>query len=114
MGHRENREITRRDWIQTIIYILLMIGVIIWGAFLMLPSYLSLWLMVTAVLIYSLTVWHTRHFDYRCNKCGNEFGINVIKNIISPQGLDRQGGWKYLKCPKCGEKSRAKVIKKIA
>jgi DNA-directed RNA polymerase subunit RPC12/RpoP len=113
VGKTDNREINKRDWVQGIIYLLLYIGVVVWGAFLMLPTYWTLWLMVIAVLSYSLIVWHTRHFDYRCANCSKEFGIGVIRNIISPQGIGSQGSWKYLKCPKCGERTRAKVIKKV-
>jgi hypothetical protein len=113
LSRSEEKELKRSDWIRAIAYLLIMIAVIVWGAFLMLPVFWQPWLMVTAVLVYSLVVWHTRHFDYRCSKCQEEFGISVISDLISPQGIGQGGSWKYLKCPKCGTRTRAKTIRKM-
>ena len=103
---------SRTDPKRVIIYTLVMLAVIVWGALLMLPGYWMLWITVTAVLVYSLLVWYTRHFAYRCAKCGEEFAVSVIGNLTGLQGLDRNGSWKALKCPGCGGRTRARVIKR--
>jgi len=68
-----------------------------------LPSFVGLFFLVR---------WHAGNFAYRCLKCSHEFEISAFVDFISPHGPDKSGGWKYLKCPKCHEKSRAAVIKK--
>lgn len=57
-----------------------------------------------------LVVWHARTFAYRCRNCGHEFEISPWVDLISPHGLGKEGGWKYLRCPKCGQRTRAAVI----
>jgi len=57
-----------------------------------------------------LVVWHARTYAYRCRNCGHEFEISPWVDLISPHGLGKEGGWKYLRCPKCGQRTRAMVI----
>jgi hypothetical protein len=45
--------------------------------------------------------------------CENPFKISSLINFISPHGIDKQGGWKYLKCPACKTRNRARVIAKL-
>ena len=63
--------------------------------------------------LYILVRWHNQTFGYRCKNCGHEFEISTFRNFISPHGIDMLGGWKYLKCPQCGSRTRARVIRKI-
>jgi hypothetical protein len=70
------------------------------------------WLMAVVVGLFLLVRWHTRAFGYRCRNCGNEFEISMLMDFVSPQGLGRGGGWKCLRCPKCGRWTRAFVINK--
>jgi hypothetical protein len=111
-GEMDDKELRAFDWIKAGAYFLLMVGVIVWGGFLMLPDYWGLWLVLTCVLVYSLIVWHTRHFDYRCPNCGAEYGIDVWQDVTGLSRINQQGGWKLLKCPKCKVRAEAKVIKK--
>ena len=106
------REVNTGDWIKSILYTLIIVGIIVWGAFLMIPDgYLSLFVASVAILLFSLVVWHARTFGYRCEKCSNEFTISAFTDLISPSGINKSGGWKYLKCPKCGQRSKATVVK---
>jgi len=72
------------------------------------------WWVGSAVVVASLILivrWHAKNFFYICSKCGEEFKISTVMDFISPHGLSKSGGWKYLKCPKCKKWSRAKIIK---
>lgn len=104
---------TKEDWISTIIYIAIFLAVIIIGATFLLPVYWYVWPVLVIGGLFLLVRWHAKNFAYHCPKCGHEFEISTFTDFISPQGPSKSGGWKYLKCPKCRERSRATVIKKI-
>jgi hypothetical protein len=69
-------------------------------------------LVVVVIGLLALVGWHARTFAYRCRSCGNEFDIPMLMDFISPHGPGRGGGWKLLRCPKCGRWTRAFVIRK--
>jgi DNA-directed RNA polymerase subunit RPC12/RpoP len=69
-------------------------------------------LLIIAIGLALLVLWHARTFGYRCRSCGNEFEISLLVDFISPHGLGFGGGWKLLRCPKCGRWTRAFVIRK--
>lgn len=104
---------TKEDWIRTIIYLVVFAAVIIIGAIFILPVYWYIWLILVMGSLFLLVRWHAKNFAYRCSKCGYELEISTFIDFISPHGLGKGGGWKNLKCPKCHEKSKATVIKKI-
>ena len=66
------------------------VGILVWVA------------LVVSGLLY-LVHWHTDSFDYRCPNpdCENIFAIPWWLNLISPQGIGRGGGRKFLRCPHC-------------
>jgi DNA-directed RNA polymerase subunit RPC12/RpoP len=107
------RETNKSDWIITIIllvfYIVLVIAISVWLA----PQYMILSILLGAIGLLLLVLWHNRTFAYRCSSCGNEFEISALLNFFSPHGIDNEGGWKYLKCPSCKIWRRARVIKKL-
>ncbi|OIQ05910.1 MAG: hypothetical protein AUK59_02025 [Candidatus Altarchaeum sp. CG2_30_32_3053] len=113
MTQYQYQETTKEDWIRTIIYIAAFVAIIIIGAIFLLPAYGYIWLILFVGSLFLLVRWHAKNFAYRCPKCGHEFEISAFIDFISPHGLCKGGGWKYLKCPKCHERSRATVIKKI-
>jgi len=108
-----NKETAKEDWVKTLSYIALFVAVIIIGAISLLPSYPYIWLFLFAGSLFLLARWHANKFAYRCSKCGHEFEISTLTDFVSPHGLSKSGGWKYLKCPKCHERSKATVIKKV-
>ncbi len=71
---------------------------------------IGLVLAVGALLL--VVTWHTRTFAYRCRNCDNEFAISAPLDFISPHAFDFSGGWKLLRCPRCGRWTRAHVIRK--
>jgi DNA-directed RNA polymerase subunit RPC12/RpoP len=112
MTHHHYKETTKEDWLKTMMYIAVFVLVIISGAIILLPSYAYIWLLLFAGSLFLLVKWHAHTFGYRCPNCGHEFAISTVTDFVSPHGLSKRGGWKYLKCPQCHERIRAMVIKK--
>jgi len=78
------------------------------------PLGFMLWLLLLTVGLLSLVNWHTRTFAYRCPKCGHEFEISTLRNLVSPHGPSRRGGgWKLLRCPECKRLGFADVLGKV-
>lgn len=107
------QETIKEDWIMTIIYVAVFVAIIIIGAIFLLPVYWYIWLILVAGSLFLLVKWHSKNFAYRCSKCGHEFEISTFTDFVSLHGVNKSGSWKYLKCPKCHEKSRATVRRKI-
>lgn len=107
------RETAKRDWVVTIALIIILMTGLSVGVILLLPDFWYLFIVVAAGSLVLLVRWHNRNFAFRCRNCGHEFGISAMRNFFSPHGIDESGGWKYLKCPHCQRRTRARVIKKI-
>jgi len=102
-----------RDWLIMVGAVVLCIGVVtICALILMSGGYRYLWVGLFAVALYLLVRWHASVTAYRCTRCGHEFEIGVVTDLVSPHGPGRGGGWKYLKCPSCGRRSKARVLVK--
>jgi ABC-type transport system involved in cytochrome bd biosynthesis fused ATPase/permease subunit len=112
------QETERRDWIVTIALISLSIAAIAIGAIFLISTLWYLWIIIVAFIVLILVNWHSKTFGYRCTKCREEFGVTFLTELISAHGISKKEdgtsyGWYYLKCPKCKEKSKAIVIKKV-
>lgn len=110
------KDITKIDWTKTAIYLILYIAAIIIGAIFLIPmgpNGIVIWIIVIVIGgLLLLSLWHTRTYAYRCPICGYEFEISWLKDLFSIQGADSEGGWKLIKCPECGKRSKKRVIKK--
>ncbi len=96
-----------RDWAVTGLFIALGCAAIIAGGLALAPRYPTAYVLLLVGSVLALLVtWHARSFGYRCPKCGEEFGISVFADFISPHMLTT----KYLKCPRCGKRSWAEVL----
>jgi DNA-directed RNA polymerase subunit RPC12/RpoP len=65
-----------------------------------------------------LFAWHHARNGYRCLNCGNEFEINTWGELAGPNGIGRNPhgslrGWKLLRCPRCGQRTRATRLHKV-
>jgi DNA-directed RNA polymerase subunit RPC12/RpoP len=110
----EYRKPTGRDWKRTVIYLALYIITISVGAFLLMPRGVAGALAWAAVVIggaFLLVRWHAETTAYRCRNCRHEFEISVFTDAISPHGPGG-GGWKYLRCPRCGQRTRTEILLK--
>lgn len=63
--------------------------------------------LLAAIILFILVRWHSRITAYICPRCHNKFTITPFIDFISPQGFTS----KYLKCPNCGKRVWAKVIR---
>lgn len=88
--------------------------------YLMLISISAFWLLVEHWLIWSVIVitgasllvnWHRRATVYRCPGCEHLYRISFLGSLLAPHGLNRQGPWLLLRCPRCGERRRTPVLK---
>ena len=100
-----------QDWLKTIAVIVIFVAVLIIGAIFLLPAYWYVWLVLVIGGLFWLVSWHAKRFAYRCTVCGYEFKISTVTDLISPHGIGSEGGWKYLTCPNCRQKTKAIVIK---
>ena len=55
---------------------------------------------------------HSKATVYHCPRCGYKFEISMLTDFFGPHGVDREGSWKYLRCPNCSNRSRMKILVK--
>lgn len=113
MSRSRYQNTTKKDWIKDFTYLAIFLALIAAGGILLLPEHWYIYLVLVAVLSFALVRWHAQYFAYRCTKCGTEFQISTFADFISPHGINKHGGWKYLKCPNCRKWSKAQVIKRV-
>jgi hypothetical protein len=110
-------EVTGHDWERTAFYLAVAMLLIVTGAiFLVAINRIIgaiLWFALVGVGLTILVSWHTKMYAYRCKQCGEQFEISPLTNFVSPQGVGKNGAWKYLKCPRCNKYERAEVLKKL-
>lgn len=75
------------------------------------PRGMMLWLGLVLAGTVLVSRWNANHLGYRCLHCGHEFTISMLTELTSPHGSEN-GGWRYLRCPRCDRKSRAKALVK--
>lgn len=112
MNDSRYRETEPGDWIRTGAYIAAFVLAIGAGAFLLLPELWPAWVVLLVAGSSALMLWHSRAFAYRCARCGQEFEISLLTELISPHGIGRDEGgcwwgYKYLECPNCQRRSKA-------
>jgi DNA-directed RNA polymerase subunit RPC12/RpoP len=97
---------------KTLVYIAAYLMVIGFSSFYLLLSYWYVWVALVIGGLLILVSWHAKATAYHCSRCNNEFEISILTDFFSPHGIDREGGWKYLKCPNCSNRSRMKILVK--
>ncbi len=104
------------DWLGTGLRVLVFVGTVAVGAYLLLPSYWYVWGSLVVGGLLFLAAWHARAFAYRCPRCGQAFEVSALVDFLSPQGVGRddQGhlySWKLLRCPECRRFAKATVVR---
>lgn len=103
-------------WQGTTVRLAVFLTLTIAGAIVLIPLARPFGILVWIVLVIGgllyLVHWHTESFDYRCPypDCDNVFEIRWWVNLVSPQGIGRRGGRKYLRCPSCRRFGWAQVV----
>jgi DNA-directed RNA polymerase subunit RPC12/RpoP len=106
------RKSKKKDWIKTLTYIALYVTIISFAAFYLLLSYWYVWIALTVAGLVIVISWHTKVTAYHCPICGFEFEISTLTDFFSPHGVNKNGAWKYLKCPTCSNRSKMEIIVK--
>jgi len=106
------REPRRKDWVKSLFYIAIYIAVLGFSSFYLLLSYWFVWAMLVIGGLLILLYWHARNTGYHCQKCGCEFEISMLTDFLSHHGVDKEGAWMYLNCPKCSTRSRMRILLK--
>ena len=106
------RKSKKKDWVKTLIYIALYVTIISFAAFYLLLSYWYVWITLTVTGLVILISWHAKVTAYRCQICSFEFEISTLTDFFSPHGINKNGAWKYLKCPSCSNRSKMEIIVK--
>ena len=106
------RKSRRKDWLKTLIYIAIYLTFLGFTGIYLLLSYWYVWMTLAAGGLIILVFWHAKATAYHCPGCGYEFEISIFTDFFSPHGVDREGAWKYLKCPNCSNRSRMETLVK--
>jgi hypothetical protein len=106
------RELTRKAFKYIAFYV---VGLLVAAAVLIIRTdlfgliiFFTIFLGGLLILVY----WHAHSFNFRCQCCGNVFEISTILDLVSPHGLQRENGWKFLCCPKCKKWSKTHIVPK--
>jgi hypothetical protein len=101
------------DYIRSIVYILLYVVLIGGGAFYLLPGYWYFWVVLVVGGLVLLVSWHRGETVYQCPNCSHVYEILFWVDLISPHGVDKDGGWLSLRCPHCKQRSKTRVMKRV-
>ena len=107
------RNPTHKDWIIGIALLMGYLIVISLSAILLIPEYWYWWLLLIIVSTFLLVIYQSRNYACRCRKCGHEFEVSFLTHLMAPHGVDKRGGWQWVKCPNCDKRAKATVIKVI-
>jgi DNA-directed RNA polymerase subunit RPC12/RpoP len=108
-----HHELIRDSWIKIIVYLLLAVALLTLPFIVLVPearwsALIALLLTMMAGHLLLVIETHVRAGGYRCGKCGHEFQINALQDLIGPHTLAK----KYVKCPQCGKRSWATVLRR--
>jgi DNA-directed RNA polymerase subunit RPC12/RpoP len=107
------REPNKADAIQTLILVAVFIIGIAVILYLSYPDNMLAGIILVGGCLLLLVRWHSRTFGYRCANCDEDFEIPMWKDLFSFQGFNKQGSWKYLKCPNCKQRTTARELTKV-
>lgn len=107
------KEPTKSDAIQTLILVVVFIVGIVAILYMSLPDNMLAGVILVFGCLLLLFRWHAKTFGYRCGNCEEDFVISIWKDLFSMQGFNRQGSWKYLKCPNCGQRTKARELNRV-
>ncbi len=103
----------RKDYLQSILYILLYVALIGMGAWLLLPRAWYAWVGIVLIGMLLLVQWHKRSTVYRCPNCDHVYAISFFTDLAAPHGIDRDGAWLLLRCPNCRKRQKTRVLKRV-
>jgi DNA-directed RNA polymerase subunit RPC12/RpoP len=106
------RKPERKDWWRALAFLAIYLAVLGVMSIYLLISYWYVWAALAVAGLVILVSWHAKATAYHCPKCGYDFEISIITDLLSPHGVNKEGGWKYLKCPNCSKRTRTEILVK--
>jgi hypothetical protein len=112
------RERTVQDWWRTIgLLVILVAGVWFSLAVLRPKSGTLITVLFLIALFWFVVGMFSRKYAYRCANCGKVFRVPTTVNFFTPSGVAKKPDgtyfpWKSLTCPHCGQRTKARVLKK--
>jgi len=107
MNRNRYLEVTKNDWYGTAQVLFAFIAIVMISSVSLLPEHWYLWLIVIAGSLALLVAWHAKNFAYLCPGCGEVFEISALDDFLGPNGVNK----KYLRCPKCGKRAWADILR---
>ncbi|HBX68735.1 MAG TPA: hypothetical protein DEH25_04970 [Chloroflexi bacterium] len=101
----------RKDWVIGIALLVIYVLAISLGAVCLLPEYWWGWLLIVFGGMLYLVLRQTKNYACRCRKCGHEFEISFLVNLLAPHGVDKEGSWEWVRCPACEKRTKSTVIR---
>jgi uncharacterized C2H2 Zn-finger protein len=92
--------------------LIIIVIVIAASALLLLTTFWFVWPMILVLALVIIAYITASKKLWRCPSCGKTYRISVLQDFLAFHGLEkgvdgRYYEWKDLKCPSCGERSRA-------
>jgi uncharacterized C2H2 Zn-finger protein len=109
---KRSNEVTRQDYLKSILFLTIYVVIIGAGAFLLLPDYWYFWSLIFITGLVLLVNWHKSETIYQCPNCEHLYEISFLVDLTAPHGIDRDGPWLLLRCPNCRKRIKTRVIKK--
>jgi|GEM_PF-2043551 len=86
-------------------------AIIVIGAFILLPDFWYLWLIILAIAVWRIIALMVPKPTYKCEKCGTIFHWKKKSITMRPKPADLYTDTTTIKCPKCGSTAVHKMQK---
>jgi hypothetical protein len=103
----------KKDIIKSVIFLVTYVATISTTAFLFLPKFWYLWVVIVLCGMLLFVNWHKQKTAYQCPNCSHIYEISFMTDLIAPHGVNKDGGWLLLRCPNCKQRRKTTVLKKI-
>ena len=96
--------VPKKEIKQSVLVIVLLIGIIVISTPLLLSSYWFVWPIIVVCLLIGVGYFSVSKHPYQCPSCNKQFRITALQDFFAPHGISRGSNgevyeWKMLKCP---------------
>jgi hypothetical protein len=72
---------------------------------------------LVGVGLYTVVVFNSRAYGYRCSKCRHVFQASGLTNFVTPNSVGKNPdgtyyAYKWMVCPRCHKRAKAVVLRK--
>jgi DNA-directed RNA polymerase subunit RPC12/RpoP len=107
-----------RDYTRTIGFVISLVVGVVFALMVLRPhSGTPVTIIFLLALFWFITSFFSRAYGYRCAKCKKVFRVPTTVNFFTPSGVAKKPdgtyyAWKSLTCPHCGQRTKARVLKR--